>query len=763
MLKIQSTYGRRAPNLSEKLRLCLATGTAMSLLLASQGAAAQAVAADEMVEEGSTDIVVTAQRRSERLQNVPIAITAVTGDTLANHGTVDVGGIAEITPSLNVMPYPNSSDTVSLTMRGQGMADAGQITKDGGVGLYIDGFYIARPQAALFDLGEPERVEVLRGPQGTLYGRNTTGGAINIISKKPTGEWGGNTSLTFGSRDYVRAFASVDLAAVGNIAIKGSILYADKDGWVKNAGEEHNFHESGQLAGRVAVRWTPNEDVTFDYTWMRGRVESTMPYFSNPALDGTIPGYSSDRDKSYAPIDIDRSKSNFVDHQLTAAWNATDALTIRSLSSYRGFTADQPVNYGLVQSFPYFPFTIEQYNFYRTKQYTQEIQLIGGIGDRIEYTGGLYYFRETGTHFMDNVLAGSVNSSTLRLVNAKSISKAAYLQTTLTPPILDDRMKLTLGLRYTNDKRNATRNMSENGVDIDVGVTNRQKFNNLSPSFNLSMQWTRDIMTYAKVSKGYKAGGSNEAQPDFKATYDAEKVTTYELGLKSQFLDRLITLNGALFYNNFKDLQIDFGSDPQNTAVTATSNAGSAVVKGVEAELVIQPSADFNIRAAYTYMKAKLNRVNAPAGTIYDPIINPGSPYQLGDDVSGRFTLPFIPENAFSVSADWTFLRHGSAEFSAHGTYSYQQAMFTSAAAGPDVPGREFFRNDSTNVVNVRVTWKQPVSIGDFSLSLFADNLMNERHRDFSIGLGSSLGGFTSTTAPWSEPRTIGAEAKISF
>ncbi|WP_150295558.1 TonB-dependent receptor [Sphingobium estronivorans] len=741
-----------------KSRIGLVAGTAMSLLLVPGAAIAQ---------DDSTDIVVTAQRRSERLQDVPIAITALSAETLTNRGTVNIGGVAQITPSLNVVAYPNSSDTVSLTMRGQGMADAGQITKDGGVGLYVDGFYIARPQAALFDLGAPERIEVLRGPQGTLYGRNTTGGAINIITTKPKGEWGGNTSLTFGSRNYVRGLASVDLPEIGNFAIKGTILYTNKDGWVKNPGAQHDYHESGQLAGRVAVRWTPSTDVTVDYVWDRGRVESTMPYFSNPALDGTIPGYVADRDRTYAPIDIGRSKALFVDHQLTAEWAASDTVTIRSLSSYRGFEAKQFVNYGLGQSSPFYPVSFEQFHRYRTKQYTQEVQLIGSIGDRVEYTGGLYYFRETGRHFIDGslgLLAVPVIIPSTRDVTTKSISKAAYLQATITPPVLDDRMKLTLGGRYTEDQRNATRNSTSFGFPVDVDVTNDRKFTNFSPSANLSMQWTPAIMTYAKVSKGYKAGGSSEGGPDFTATYAPEKVTTYELGLKSQFFDRLVTLNAALFYNKFKDLQVDFVADAVDTSIVSTVNAGSAEVKGLEAEIILQPSVDFNIRAAYTYLDPKMKRITAPAGTNFDPAVNPASPFQVGDDVTGYFTLPFVPKNALSVSADWTFLRSGDAEFSMHGSYNYQQAMYTSSAAGAMVVGRNFYRNDSTNITNARITWKQPVSVGDFSLSVFADNLFDERHRDFVIGVGgSSLTGFTSTTAPWSEPRTIGVEARVSF
>ena len=255
---------------------------------AQEQAPAVAGAPDDQTD-GQGDIIVTAQRRSERLQSVPIAISAISADAIANQGITNLERLSTAAPSLNVVAYPNSSDTLTLTMRGQGAGDVGQITRDGGVGLYVDGFYIGRPQGALLDLGEPERIEVLRGPQGTLYGRNTTGGAINIISKKPTGEFGGSTSLSFGSRNLVRALATIDLPAIGNLAIKGAIVYVNQDGWVKNVGEKHNFGEFGQLAGRVSAKWTPTSDLTVNYTFDQGRVTTTPLYFHQPRSRGRDP------------------------------------------------------------------------------------------------------------------------------------------------------------------------------------------------------------------------------------------------------------------------------------------------------------------------------------------------------------------------------------------------------------------------------------------------------------------------------------------
>jgi iron complex outermembrane recepter protein len=714
--------------------------------------------------DGSTqgDIIVTAQRRSERLQSVPIAITALSSEAIANQGITNLEGLSTAAPSLKVVAYPNSSDTLTLTMRGQGAGDVGQITRDGGVGLYVDGFYIGRPQGALLDLGEPERIEVLRGPQGTLYGRNTTGGAINIITKKPTGEWGGSGSFTYGSRNLLRSVATVDVPLAETFAVKGSVVYVSQDGWVENVNRARNFGEFNQIAGKIAAKWTPTADLTINYSYDQGEVNTTPLYFINPALEGAIPGYFADKDRTYAPLDLDYSKTEFVDHQLTIEYALNDAITLRSLTAYRGFRADQDINYGLAQSTPTFPLTVEQDAYYRTRQYSQELQLIGDVTERLDFTGGLFFYREKGRH--DNFVnlgyvAFGINSFTDARVDALSKSYAAYAQSTWNLPVFEDRIKLTVGGRYTKDKRRASRDFVNNGTVTEVDVTNRQSFSNFSPMANLAVQWTPDIMTYVKFSKGYKAGGSAEGAPDFTQTFGPEKVTAWEAGIKTQLFDRLLTFNATAFYNKFDDIQIDFVADPLNTSVVATYNAGKANIKGIEVESTLQPSPDFSLRGSFSYLKPELKRVDALAGTIFD------GPFAVGTNIAGYFTLPFVPKYAWSVGGDWTFLRLGEDELSVHGTYSYQSPVYTSSGAGPLVPGRNFYRNDPVKNMDARINWVHPIPAGKaITFSVFADNLFDNRRSDFIIGVGgTALTGYQSSTAPYNEPRTIGGEVKIEF
>jgi iron complex outermembrane receptor protein len=274
---------------------------------------------------GVEEIIVTAQKRAENLQKVPVAVTAFTSQALENRGITNFEGIVNATPSLSTANYPSSTMLI-LYMRGQGVSDPGQITFDGAIGLYVDGFYIARPQGAGFDLGDIERVEVLRGPQGTLYGRNTTGGAVNIINKAPTGELGFKQSVSFGSRNMFRSKTSIDLPAWNDISTKLTLLKFSEDGYVKNTGSSHDYGEEGQLAGRFALNWKMTENFAADYFLERDNTDSTSLYYQNRSLEGmTILGHpytgsGEPRSHTYRPIDLkpNDSRANGQPHNQVA-------------------------------------------------------------------------------------------------------------------------------------------------------------------------------------------------------------------------------------------------------------------------------------------------------------------------------------------------------------------------------------------------------------------------------------------------------------
>ena len=689
------------------------------------------------------EVMVTAQKRSESLQETPIAITAMGTAELQARGITDFRDIAMASPSLTQSPYP-SSDMLILYMRGQGVANPMEITADGSVGLYVDGFYIARPQGALFDLADLERVEVLRGPQGTLYGRNTTGGAVNLISRKPTGEFGFRQTLSFGNRAHFRSLTSIDLPEFGGLSSKITLLKSSRDGYVKNLGSSHDYGEEEQTAGRLALNWRISDRFTAEYFLETGTLESTPVYYQ-----GTVqlyPGYpdaSSPTDTTHRPIDLEPSDSEFQGHGLTLTWDTSDTLSIKSLTGYRELQFDGFQDYAEGFGLPSRSF--DQLSNY---QFSQELQFIGELPSAgIRYVAGLYYFRETGSHYqnyyLDTSAIGFGITEKFRWVDAEAESKAAYAQVTWTPSILDNRLDLTLGARYTEDERKAERDFIVTntlaGTTSELGEVNDQNFSQFDPSFTANYSWNDDLSTYAKVATGYKAGGSSEGAPmgDFNLTFDPEEITTYEIGLKSYWWDRRIRLNTAVFHSEFEQMQLFFVTDPRDTSIVQGYNAGDATVSGGEIELLVAPTGDFSVKLDYTYLDPTFKEVEALPGTIFDPGVNPASPYQLGDNIKDLFVLPYAPRHSANLAVDYTLLRFATGDLSLNMNYNWQSKVYHTSPAGPGVPGRDRAAVSSYGLLDARLTLAVDLPRGDrATVALWGKNITDKEYVQQTIGLG---------------------------
>ncbi|HSB96617.1 MAG TPA: TonB-dependent receptor, partial [Spongiibacteraceae bacterium] len=565
--------------------------------------AAPVSAAQARVEE----VIVTAQKQEENIQTVPLAITAITSDDLQRQGINSVAGIVQATPSISFSPFPSSSNTLILYMRGMGNSNPVLLTSESAVGMYGDGFIIARPNAATLDLADVERVEVLRGPQGTLYGRNTTGGAINLISKQPTGEFGFKQQFSFGTRDLFRSLTAIDLPKWADISTKITYVRSAIDGYVKNSGSSHDFGEQEQRAGRFSAHWVATEDIAVDYFFEHGNLDSTPMYYQNAALDGTtiIPGYPyTDGDKlrhrTYRPVDLDLSTANFEGQGLTLSWDIDPDLTVKSLTGYRRLRTEDSQDYA--EAFGYAYNSLGELN---THHFSQEFTAVGNLlEDRINYTAGLYYFEESGSSAgAADIPTYSFTSSSYLKGSAKS--RAAYGQIIWTPDILEDRLNFTIGARYTRDQRQAQRFQTIGGLpSADSGADGTVDFSRFNPSFTASYQWTEDLNTYAKIATGYRAGGFYEAAPvnQFEQTFAPEDLTSYELGLKSYWLDHRVRLNVAAFEAKYKDMQLTLQTDPINVGTTQIYNAGRSTIKGIETELLVTPIEDINLSLNYSYL-----------------------------------------------------------------------------------------------------------------------------------------------------------------
>ncbi|MCG3170144.1 MAG: Vitamin B12 transporter BtuB [Pseudomonadales bacterium] len=416
-------------------------------IAAGAGTAVPSIAQDGQRATGLEEIVVTAQRREESLQDTPIAITAFTADKLGDLGVFDVSQVADFAPNVLIQKQPSSNSNMGIAIRGIGIGETA-LTADPKVGLYIDGILISKTVGGVFDIADLERIEVLRGPQGTLFGRNTTGGAVNVTTKKPTGELGGKAEASVGNFGYLRYGGSLDLPAMGDFAAKLSFNHMETDGWAYNhytgvaqppqaptEKVEKDLGSEDNDSYRIALRWTPREDLTLDYAFDKTdnsgvatpfQILKVKDYLNNGftknPVDFQMLGGSlykrmaqnvkkkSHREQDFVFDEMTEEYLKIEGHSFVAAWEATDNVTLKYLFGTRdsehnnGADLDGGTyfardlfygvfagNNGKVQT-PGFQSRIDDGS---VEMDSHEFQIIGSaFDDRLHYTGGVYFFEQ---------------------------------------------------------------------------------------------------------------------------------------------------------------------------------------------------------------------------------------------------------------------------------------------------------------------------------------------------------------------------------
>lgn len=737
------------------------------------------------------EVIVTAQKRVENQQNVPIAITNLSSFTLENEGIYDFIDLAETVPSLSRAVYP-SSGILMLYMRGQGVEDPMQIGADGSIGMYVDGHYISRPQGIMFDIADTERVEILRGPQGTLYGRNTTGGAINIITRKPSGKFAFKQNISVGSRNYVRSLSVLDLPEAGGVSTKISFLRKKQDGYVENIKESHDFGEVDETAGRVVVHWDVMNSLSVDYALDTGVHDSTPSYYQSRVAPLPInmpnPAYTHYRpathptNKSYRPVDkLKLSRTRFEGHGLTVGWDANEHLQLKSLSGYR------ELHYSAYQDYAEaFGMPMWVHDNVTDYQFTQDFQLIGDLGDSISFVSGLYYLKESSGHkqYMETDLTGFYGfvQEKNRDVKVTTKSQAVYGQVTWVPNAFDRKLDITVGARLTKDKKTGYRDTLITGVTpvfsfplgMESHVGRTKTFRQFNPALTVSYSLSDQVNTYAKVVTGYKAGGFSESAQlgEFQRTFDPEEVTMWELGLKADLFDRQVRFNTAIYHSKFKDRQLFFVADAADTSVVQGYNAGKASVSGVEVDVTYVVTPDLQFQIDYAYMRQSLDRVDVLAGTIFDPAVNPMSPHQMGANIKDFFVVPYVPRNSLYVSGNYRIGEVFGGALSLNMNYRFQSSYYVSSPAGPRVPGRQYYRLNSYGTLNGRLALDFALANGhNLQLALWGKNITNKEYRLFMTGLGGggavatplSPLGYTHEATSWAEPPSYGLEVIFDY
>ena len=756
------------------LHVSIATlSAALSLPVVAQDGSSRTLALEE--------VVVTAQKRQESLQDTPLAVTAFTNETLQNLGIVDVSGITGRVPNTILLTTPSSNISMSASVRGVSSNEP-SLAQDAKVGIYLDGVYIGKNSGAIFDIADLERIEVLRGPQGTLYGKNTTGGAINIITERPLGEFGFKQKLTMGSFGRTRSQTTVDLPRTAGVAAKLSYMTRSYEGWARNSNPRgpRELGRDDTSGYRLALNWELTDRLSADYsldrTWGEGTSRPSQLSYANPDyvnLPVVTPtglimpgaenhpfrqmiesGITSKRQKWFNLDNVNSERYDIRGHGLTLTLDM-DAFELKSITGYREMDIrvlpGGTDNDGGAWSVPVFHNATVRNggNPKEHEQWSQEFQILGSaLDDRIDYIVGVYYYEEEGQELnslWDALVPFNGTLLSTRLIPAPAglgesyavdnKSYAVFGQATWTPDWLDSRLGLTLGLRQTWDEKEAS--ILDTGADP---WTVDKDWDSFNPSFTVDYQWSDEANVYAKVATGYTAGSHpirSSSQAAFGLTADPEEIVNYEFGIKSDWLDRRLRVNAATFLYDYTDLQI---SDFQSGS-TVVTNAGEADLTGFELEITALPMAGLTVDLTYGYLdydyKEYRTTVEGVAVDVSDSARASNAPRHTAR-LFVNYDFEPMSYGALSVSLESVFTDE----------YRFNPRLFEHDAAS------------SRNLLNARVNLTDiPVAAGSLRAGLWGRNLTDKEYREYGIDFGA-VGHAINT---YGEPRSFGFDVMYEY
>lgn len=687
---------------NERARLIGILCATSALIYAAPAMAQQDMpTSDPVAGQASTlpdQIIVTARRRAESLQDVPIAISAFNAEALANLQADTLSGIQYATPNL----YLDQGDAGNavIYIRGVGQNDSLAFA-DPGVGVYVDDVFIARSQAAFLEVFDVERIEVLRGPQGTLYGRNTIGGAVKFVSTRPTSEPSGYIEAGVGNFGFFTAKGRISGPIAGDV-LKGKIAFAytTREGFAENSVTGDDDGDVQTLAGRASLLFQPSDRTEF---LLSADMRIDRPDTSrSPVRETPITGFDGTANvifpTSTDPYQVDVNANSLNDQtgygvSLTSRFEATDRLTVESITAYRAFDFDLNLDTD-GSPLPILDILVLQ----EQEQFSQEFRATYEDPDGLSLTAGLYYFHDDDTTFsgVDNgsatffglpVSVFGFASSSLAETRQKTDSYAAFADLTyaLTP-----RLNVSAGARYTWEDRSSARlfenffdptiSVIQNTPDFLTGVgvagtqiSGKASFEAFTPRASISYDMTDDALIYLSASRGFKSGGfDGRANTDFGfRSFHPEYVWSYEGGAKTSWLDGRLVLNAAVFYNDYTDVQVtSFGSDPvTGVFVSLFTNAASSRAYGAELELSAQPTDELTLTGSLGLLNARYREFDILVGGV-------------ATDVSDRRPVNAPDFNA-SLGATWQRPVSNSLALTLHMDGSYRSEVATEITDSP--------------------------------------------------------------------------------
>ncbi|WP_339706394.1 TonB-dependent receptor [uncultured Sphingosinicella sp.] len=745
-------------------------GFALSVPVRAQEATASEVSTDQLQE-----IVVTANKRSENLQKVPIAISAVTAEQLANSGINSTAEIAQVVPGLVIQ---NSMNGTQAHLRGVGTTAIPAGTENS-IATYIDGVYILSLSGAMMQLNSIEQVEVLKGPQGTLFGRNATGGVINVRTRDPDQEFGGSGEIRYGNYDtvsgqlYLTGGLSTNLAmdVAGYFSIQG-------DGWGKNLFNGRDANKMNEYAGRTKVLFTPGDRDEFrfamDYSRSKGSTyNSFSPVGGRPTQYG--PGATTAADRpdlagavesgALAPIavvgdpyifqggfyDIDlysHPRFLFKHGGASLQWDHDfDAIRLTSITAYRKATKDQ---YWSSQPVPAFVASAGWYQ--KESQFSQELQLGSDQSSVVQWVAGLYYLKGKAS-YDPFIIEGTslLPLQQLRFLAFTEVeSGAAFGQATVP---LGENTNLTGGLRYTIEKRSITGQTEADfipALELPTaisGVTDADKtFRKLTWRLALDHQLASNLLVYASYNRGFKSGIYNTIPPGGPGAQpvNPEVLDAYEVGIKTDLLDRHLRVNVAGFYYDYSDLQVTVFDN----VAAVIQNGAKAEIYGLDLDVVARIDDHLNLSAGLNWTHSKFKSYPNAIFLVPQPVSAGGGNAPVSGSARGN-ELPYAPDLSISASVDYSVpVGDGEARFNLN--YSYNDGWF----AGPD----NILRQPSYHLMNGQINYTLPG--GAVTVGAWAKNIFKEKYYVF-LSAGNNPGGYDEGLV--GAPRTYGVSLGYKF
>lgn len=721
-------------------------------------------AEEEPADTVGEEIIVTARKREENLQAVPIAVTAIPGDRLEEAAAATLADLQTQVPNLAVYEGRNQSTTMTSFLRGIGQADP-LWGVDPGVGIYIDDVYVARPQGALLDVYDVARIEVLRGPQGTLYGKNTIGGAIKYVSRPISEALAGVVSLSGGEHSTFDVRAGVSGAIIpGKLLGKFAVASLQHDGYGTNLFTGRDVSDRNTLAARGALEWLASDavNVRFSYDMTRDEAEPKgyqrlqANQFCPLFLGTTCPPLDDrwDTQSGLAPLNGTDSEGG----SLVISWDLSDDWAFKSITAYRESDSENNIDFDTTPAR-----IVDVIATYYDEQLTEELQFLY-TGDRFSGVVGAYYFDGEAGGLVRNIFLNGIAPTSYGTTDGRTLVDSIALFGDGSW-LISDAMNLNFGLRATREKKNGiafNAFYTDDTHTVVRAVTSdydkEETFDSIAPKLGLDYRFNDDILGYVTYSRGFKSGGFNvRAQatvfPQSAEPFDDEILDVVEVGVKSALAEGSLVLNAAVFYGKYKDVQVstftdyDSNGDGVNDSFFGNFlNAGNATMQGAEVEFDwSSTSADwFGINGFASYLDAE--------------------PDEFLDENRDGFVdtrmITNAPEFTAGLHFNFDFPAFGGLITASAGGYYRDDAILTNE--GGQYPGRPGvpllpISQEAYELYDAWVSWLSPDAT--WRIGINGKNLTDEEY----LTNGYNIPALGVVTGSYGAPRTLLATVEFRF